>query len=386
MLQLARLNEKEGGESLVCIPDSRVSRINYDDNQYLIENRITRNIHNLLTFITGLEGVFSVISTHKLIRKLKIFKPDVVHLHNIHGGYINFPILFNYIKKKEINVIWTLHDCWSFTGHCPHFTLVKCEKWKRGCYECPQYRKYPETMIDRSKIMWKMKKQWFSNVNNMTLVTPSKWLQNLVGSSFLKSYPVRVINNGIDLSIFRYRDPKRFINKYKIQNKKVILGVAFDWDKRKGLDVFCDLAKRLPSKYQIILVGTNDEIDTKLPCNIISIHRTQNQEELAEIYSAATLFVNPTREENYPTVNMEALACGTPIITFNTGGSPEIISEQTGIVVPVDDLDAIEHAIIKVCEENLFDKKDCIELSKKFDMNLKYREYMSLYREVSGRE
>jgi glycosyltransferase involved in cell wall biosynthesis len=227
--------------------------------------------------------------------------------------------------------------------------------------------------------MHKRKKKLFSGLN-MTIITPSQWLADLVKQSFLKNYPVRVIHNGIDLSVFK-PTPSDFRKRYGIAlEKKILLGVAFGWGARKGLDVFIDLAKRLDDKYyQIVLVGTDDNVDKQLPDSIISIHRTQNQAELAEIYTAADLFVNPTREENYPTVNMESLACGTPVLTFRTGGSPECIDEYCGAVVDCDDVDAMEREIIRICSDAPYSKEDCLKRAASFDHHKRFEEYIQLY-------
>lgn len=353
--------------------------ISYKDH-FWWGNRFESCAHYYLGVLFGVNGLLSINGTRQLIGELKKFAPDVIHLHNLHGFCVNIPMLFNYIKKNNIKVVWTLHDCWAFTGHCPHFTMAKCDKWKTGCYKCPQYKEYPKSLFDNSKKMYRLKKKWFTGVENLTIVTPSEWLAGLVKQSFLKDYPVKVINNGIDLSLFKPTESD-FRNKYNIsEGKFILLGVAFGWGKRKGLDVFIELGKRLDgAKYQIVLVGTDDNVDKQLSCNIISIHRTQNQIELAEIYTAADLFVNPTREENYPTVNMESIACGTPVITFSTGGSPEILTKKTGMIVDCDDIDGLQHGIEKICEQNLFSTADCIEQAKQFDMNEKFKEYLKLY-------
>ena len=289
-------------------------------------------------------------------------------------------MLFNYIKKYNIRTIWTLHDCWAFTGHCPHFDMIGCDKWKTCCCECPQYKEYPKSFFDNSKYMYKLKKKWFTGAKNLTIVTPSNWLAGLVKQSFLKDYPVKVINNGIDLTIFKPIESE-FKKIYSIEDKSILLGVAFGWGVKKGLDVFIELSEKLDDKFQIVLVGTDENTDKKLPKNIISIHRTQNQTELAEIYSAANLFINPTREENYPTVNMESIACGTPVLTFNTGGSPEILTEDTGIVVPKNDIDTMFNQINNMFQNNYFSKEKCINKAKSFNMNDKYNQYVGLYGE-----
>ncbi|MBQ7822558.1 MAG: glycosyltransferase [Clostridia bacterium] len=341
-------------------------------------------IHLALALITGKNGCYSSIGTCQLIAKLKKFKPDIIHLHNLHGFCINLPMLFDYIKSNNIKTVWTLHDCWSFTGHCPYFTIVNCDKWKQQCYDCPQINVYPKSRVDNSRQMYQLKKKWFTGVSDMTLVTPSQWLSELVSESFLQKYPVNVINNGIDLNIFKPTD-SNFRQKHGLEGKHVILGVAFGWGKRKGLDVFLELSKRLSDDYRIVLVGTNDTVERELPDNIVSIQRTNNQTELAEIYSSADLFVNPTREENYPTVNMEAIACGTPVLTFKTGGSPEIVDADCGSIVDCNDIDSMEKEIIRICTNKPYSKKACLLKAKSFDMNDKFKEYIDLYENLTHR-
>lgn len=340
-------------------------------------------LHKVVGKITGRDGCYSFLSNLRFIRKLKEIKPDVIHLHNLHGYTINIPLLFSYIKKNNVKVVWTLHDCWAFTGHCPCFMMVGCNRWKDGCGNCPQYRAYPSSCFDNSRAMWKKKKKWFTGVSNMTIVTPSEWLAGLVQASFLKDYPLRVIQNGIDLSIFRPRSGN-FRDRFGIKSRFMILGVAFGWGVRKGLDVFVELFRRLdPDQYSIVLVGTDEMVDKQLPNGIVSIHRTQNQIELAEIYSAADLFVNPTREDNYPTVNMEAIACGTPVLTFDTGGSPEMLTKKTGSVVPCDDIDALEKEIVRICRDRPYSEQDCVDHAKSFDMNERFEEYIKLYEDCA---
>ena len=336
-------------------------------------------IHHYCGTLLGLDGCFSQLGTQQLIRALEEFQPDIIHLHNLHGFRQNLPMLFHYIKKHNIRVVWTLHDCWTFTGHCPHFTMIKCDRWKTGCHHCPQPRVYPKMYLDASRVMYRAKQRWFGGISDMTIVTPSQWLANLAKQSFLKDYPVRVINNGIDLDLFR-PTTSDFRERHGIgQDQFMLLGVAFGWGARKGLDVFVELANRLGSDYRIVLVGTDEWTDKQLLPNIISIHKTQNQQELAEIYSAADLLVNPTREENYPTVNMESIACGTPVLTFRTGGSPEIPNETCGCVVDCDDVEAMEQAIRRICAKHPYSLEACLERAKSFDMKIKFEEYVKLY-------
>ena len=348
-------------------------------NLYIIQNNNHRKINVLLDRITGRHNMHSKIATERLLKVISGFKPDIIQLHNLHEAYINLPMLFKYIKKHNIKTVWTLHDCWAFTGHCPNFDIVGCNKWKTGCYGCPQYKEYPKSLLDNSKYMYRLKKKWFTGVENMTIVTPSEWLASLVKESYLKDYPVKVINNGIDLNVFKPTESD-FRKKYALENKYIVLGVAFGWGRRKGLDVFVELARRLDKeKYKVVLVGTDDNVDKLLPENIISIHRTQNQTELAKICSAADVFANPTREENYPTVNMEALACGTPVVTFNTGGSPEMLDETCGTAVAKNDIDAMYNEIIRICEAKPYSMEACLKKARRFDMNERFKEYYDLY-------
>lgn len=326
----------------------------------------------------GNYGFQSHAATKRLIADLERIAPDIVHLHNLHSHNVHLGILFRYLKERQIKIFWTFHDCWAFTGYCPHYTMAGCNRWKsEGCGNCPQ-RVHYSWFFDRSAMLYEKKKQLFSGLD-LTIITPSRWLADQVKLSFLKDYPVQVINNGIDLSVFYPRETD-FRRKHHLEKKFVLLGVAFGWGKRKGLDVFIRLASRLdPEKYQIVLVGTDAKVDRHLPDNIISIHRTANQSELAEIYSAADLFVNPTREENYPTVNMESVACGTPVLTFRTGGSPEIIDEKTGMVVECNDEKALYRAILKISAEEIFSSKSCRMKAQHFSDKEKFAEYAQLY-------
>lgn len=345
--------------------------IKFTDNKYI-------KLQALKTKIFGNYGFNSKKATKSLISELEKIKPDIVHIHNIHSNDVNLEMLFEYFKENpEIKLYWTFHDCWAFTAYCPYFVMARCEKWTSGCFKCPQRKKF-SFIFDKSSKLYKKKKELFSNLN-LTIITPSRWLGDLAKQSFLKDYEVKVINNGINLDVFKPTESD-FRKKYGLENKKIVLGVAFDWGKRKGLDVFVELSKRLPENYQIVLVGTNDKVDNVLPSNIISIHRTNNQRELAEIYTTSDVLANPTREENYPTVNIEALACGTPVVTFKTGGSPEIIDEKTGTVVDVDDIDAFESAVVDACEVGNLTAEACLERAKIFNCKDRFKEYIELYK------
>lgn len=379
MFSIADVAQKEG--FTVYTTSGFTKRKTNRERWFITSHAPAKLFHKYMAMITGYNGCFSVIPTLRLLKRMDKIKPDLIHCHNLHGWFLNLPLFFRYVKKHEIPVVWTLHDCWAMTGQCPHFTVAQCDKWKTGCSCCSQLKFYPATLVDKTKKMWQLKRSWFTGISDMTLVTPSCWLANLVKQSFLKDYPVKVINNGIDLQLFRPVE-NEFRKQRNITGRFIILGVSLDWNYKKGLDVFVELSKKLDDRYQIVLVGTDNKADQQLPSNIISIHSTNNQQELAQIYSAADVFVNPTREENYPTVNMEALACGTPVVTFGAGGSPEMLDESCGIVVPCNDVQAMEQAIRDVCEKKTIKTEDCLKKAANFDMQKCFANYVKLYEQI----
>lgn len=330
--------------------------------------------------IKGNYGFNSNKTTKRLILELERIKPDIVHLHNLHSHNCNLEVLMDYLRNKDIKVIWTFHDCWAFTAYCPYFVMAKCDQWKTGCNKCVQYKSF-SWIKDRSEWLYNKKRNAFSDMN-LTIVTPSQWLADLIKQSFLQNYSVKVINNGIDLSVFKPIESDFRIKNGISEDQFLILGVAIQWGQRKGVDVFIRLAERLDNKkFRIVLVGTDNIVDKQLPENVISLHRTSNQQELAEIYTAADLFVNPTREDNFPTVNLEANACGTPVLTFRTGGSPECINEKSGMVVDCDDEEALYNAILKIKNEKLFSEESCLENAFNFSENAQFEKYVELLNE-----
>lgn len=326
--------------------------------------------------LAGNYGFQSAAATRRLVAALEKIQPDIVHLHNLHGHNCDLQTLFSYLKEKRVRLFWTFHDCWAFTGYCPHYDMAGCGKWKESCGGCPQKRQF-SWVWDRSRKLLDWKKQLLSGLN-LTIVAPSRWMAGQVGKSFLREYPVRVIHNGIDLEIFQPRR-SRFREIHGCEGNKLILGVAFGWDQRKGLDVFLELARRLDPVYKIVLVGTDRRVDRQLPPNIISVHRTYNQMELAETYSAADVFVNPTREENFPTVNLEALACGTPVVTFRTGGSGEMLEEDCGCVVEKEDMEGLIAAIHRLSGEKPYRHETCVQRAKAFSKRIMQEAYAALY-------
>lgn len=342
--ELAEKYTKDGCEVKIAYGRHAYVPEKYQKYAVRIGSDLDVKIHAVMTRLTDRHGLYSKKATKEFLKWAEEYSPDLLWLHNIHGYYINYEMLFEWIKKHpEMEVKWTLHDCWAFTGHCSHFTFVKCYKWKSGCEKCVQKDRYPSSFMDNCKNNFDRKKGAFTGVKNMTIVTPSKWLADLVKDSFLREYPVEVVYNTINTEIFKptYGD---FKENYRLVNKKIILGVASTWDDRKGLYDFYKLADMLGEEYAVVLVGLNDKQLEELPKNIIGIKRTNGQKELAEIYTAADIFVNPTYEDTYPTVNLEAQACGTPVITYRTGGSPESVPAEN--VVEVGDLDQLAKKII----------------------------------------
>lgn len=335
------------------------------------------------TRILDNHGLNSKNNTKRIIKELDEFRPDIIHIHNLHGYWINYQLLFKYIKEKGIKVVFTLHDCWSFTGHCTHFDYIGCEKWKNMCYECPQKQMYPKaTLCDGSKRNFLKKKEAFCSLDDkqMIIVTPSEWLKSKVKESFLNKYECVVINNSINVDVFK-KTESDFREKHNIGSKKLLLAVANYWDERKGLNYFLEMAKLKP-EWEFVYIGKEKEKVANVSKNVIHIERTDSQEELAKWYSTADVYVNPTLEDNYPTTNLEAIACGTPVVTFNTGGSPEIV-ENTGFGAIVENrttgemLQAIEQLFVKSTDydkTNIGDFYNPIEFCHKY-----YQLYMKLY-------
>lgn len=342
-------------------------------------------MHGFQTRLFDRHGLGSISATKELIGKIKEISPDIIHLHNIHGYYINIEILFNYLLNSNIPVVWTFHDCWPITGHCAHFTFVGCEKWKTQCYNCPQKKNYPSSwVVDRSEKNYNLKKELFTSLPNLTLVPVSNWLSEILKESYLQHYPLNVIHNGINTEVFKPSSDKVFRIKYSLENKFILLGVATSWGLKKGLYDFIELSKLLKTDYQIVLVGLSRKQIEQLPDNILGIERTESVKELAEIYSASDVFVNPTYEDSFPTTNLESLACGTPVITYKTGGSPEAIDELTGIVVEQGNIGKLIDAINKVKDKGKQSYSEaCVNrahrLYKKED---RYQEYIGLYEKL----
>ena len=325
-------------------------------------------------------------STLKLIEKIREIQPNIIHLHHLHGYFINIEILFNFLKESKIPVVWTFHDCWSFTGHCTHFEYVSCEKWKTGCNNCPQTKEYPASLfVDRSKKNYLLKKDIFRSVDNMVIVPVSNWLGGLVKKSFLQNYAIKVIQNGVDINIFQpISSIDRLQEKLNVKWKFVILGVASPWGKRKGLNDFIELSKLLKNDCSIILVGLNKKQLKNLPRNIIGLPRTESPKDLTELYSLSDVFVNPTYEDTFPTTNLESMACGTPVITYNTGGSVESVTPETGLIVEKGEVTSILQAVKTIKDKGKSTYSNlCRERAEKyFNKQNIFKEYLDLYKDI----
>lgn len=354
-----------------------------------IGNKLDVTMHGLKSRLLDRHGFGSKKATQNLVREIKRIDPDVIGLHNVHGYYLNIDVLFNYLKKVQKPVIWTFHDCWPFTGHCSFFDYVGCEKWKTECHDCPLYDKYPSSWyMDNSRDNFYQKKELFNGLDNLVIVSPSYWLKKLIEQSFLANYTVEVINNGIDLEQFKPVQTDDIKSKYGLHDKNVILGVASVWDRRKGLKYFIELSKQLDKDFRIIIIGLTKDKIRDLPKNIIGIERTESIDELVSFYSMADVFVNPTLVDNFPTTNLEALACGTPVVTFDTGGSPEAINKDTGFVVPKKDVKGLRGAISKIIENGVpVYKQNCRGRAiTKYNEEERFREYVNLYYNMVRKE
>ena len=348
-------------------------------DSYLIEPKGELYKNVLLSRLFDNEGLNAKEATKLLIADIKQYNPDVIHLHNIHGYYLNYEVLFGFLKTCGKKIVWTLHDCWPFTGHSAYCDTKDCVKWEHGCNNCPLKNWYPKALIDRSRMNWKKKRSAFLGVPNMTLVSPSKWLASLIQKSFLSSYKLEVIHNGIDTAVFQ---PKvsSFKKDYRIEDKFMLLGIASPWTEMKGFGDFINLSNMLKERCVIVMIGLSEKEKRLLPSNVIGLERTANTEELASIYSAADLFLNLSYCENYPTVNVEAISCGTPVLTYKTGGSVEIVEKTGGIIIERGDILGVLNAIKEYMVSN--PNKPSISINRKdLDNNTMLDAYLRIIQE-----
>ena len=379
--EIGKLVEADGGQCMIGCGANFVP----DWAQHMAYKTLSvfkRKVYSVLTRYLDADSCFNAIGTWRLTRQMERFQPDVVHLHNIHGGYLHAGVLFRYLQKKNIPVVWTLHDCWPFTGHCAYFDYCGCDKWQTQCHTCQQQRSYPVCLgVDGSKRNHKRKRRQFTSLKNLTMVTPCQWMTQPLGQSYMGQYPVRVIYNGVDLNSFRPVESD-IRKRYGVENGKLVLAVAADWDERKGLRYLVKAAQQLGSEYHVVVIGVSKAQAEALPEGMIGIEHTANVQELVEWYSAADCLANPSMEDNMPMVNLEALACGTPVATFRTGGCPEAVDADTGIVVEKEDVDGLCNAIRRLAPKTEECKQACLKRAQQFDAARTFENYLALYREL----
>lgn len=378
--QIAMKLKEYGAENLL-IHGSRYVGLSKIPN-ICSQPRILDYVHGLYSMIFDKHGLGSYFATKRVIKEIQHFSPNIIHLHNIHGYYLNYAVLFDYLKKFQIPVVWTLHDCWPFTGHCVYFDYIQCSKWQQECNNCPNIRSYPSSLfIDNSRENFKRKKHEFCGLGKMIIVPVSQWMEDNVKRSFLSAYPTRVIRNGIDIQTFVPSDYYQLQHNLKIEDKKVVLGVASPFIERKGYSDFIKLRGLLSDAFVTILVGVSCSQIRQLPEGIIGIERTESIKKLCQFYSMADVFLNLTYEDNFPTVNLEAMACGTPVITYNTGGSPESITERTGMVVEKGNLDSVVDAIQVIVDKGKKFYSDACRANvmTRFNAQDRFEEYIKLY-------
>lgn len=398
---LMQVQKKNGIQSYIAYGTNTGANIKSksDDNAFLMQGWIRRKINILRTRLFDNHGFYNETETKRLLNWIDTIKPDVIHLHNIHNHYIHVGMLFNYIKRRQIPIIWTLHDCWSFTGHCSHFDYEGCDKWKSFCRECSLLKEYPPTWLwDFSTRNYFEKKATFLGVENMILVTPSKWLADLTRFSFLSGYPVKIINNGVDTNLFKPVPNDNFKERIGAKGKKIMLAMASGFSQRKGGVILKELPKLLKDNEILLLVGGGaKKLAAKYPNHCIGVDYTNSINELVSFYSAADVFINPTLEDNFPTTNIEAMACGTPVVTFNTGGSVEsvldnermnkngdVMETSVGMVVPKGNLSALLFGIRKILDNG---KESYVSVCRnkaleRYDKAKQYQMYINLYKEI----
>ncbi len=338
-------------------------------------------LHVALTTVFDAQGFGSYFYTKKMVNRLRQEQADIIHLHNLHGYYLNLPVLFSYLKNEyKGRVVWTFHDCWPITGHCPHFVIAECDKWRTECNSCPNKCQYPISLLwDGSRRNYRLKKSMFTGVNNLTITCPSMWMKENIEKSFLKKEKCVVVPNGIDLTVFYPRNDKDILAKYAIpKNKKIILGVASIWEARKGLSDFVELAGILPEEYVIVLVGLTHRQIKSVGKNIIGVQRTENQADLAELYSVATVFMNPSREESFSLVTIEAMACGTPVIAMDCSAPKELVNDDNGILLSDAKAQDYLDAICRLENRKLSIEK-IVESVKSFSIENMTRKMLKLY-------
>lgn len=351
-----------------------------------VVSKFQEYLHALWSMLFDKHGLYSRKQTKELINKLREIKPDVVQLHCIHGYYINYSILFEYLKESQVPVVWTFHDCWAFTGHCAHFAYERCDKWKDGCHNCTLLKDYPKTLfIDNSKENWNAKEKSFTSLDNMHIVSVSEWLATLAKQSFFKKYSMQIVYNGVDVNIFKPLDDTSIRSKYGIAEKDfLMIACATAWTEYKGIYDYIELSKHINKDDKLLLVGIDETWKKKLPSKIIAIPRTNNTRELVALYSSADVVLNLSYQESFGLTTVEGFACGTPGVVYNVTASPELITDSTGIIVEAGNIKGVLSAI-EIIKKNGKDyyRKHCRNRAvESFDINQRFEEYRILYNKL----
>lgn len=390
MQEIGELAMRNGWESYIAYSRGRDGIKPCSSKLVPVGNKWSVAWHGVKTRLLDAHGLGSSGATRQFIKRMEQIKPDVIHIHNIHGYFLNYRILFDYLAKCDVPVVWTVHDCWLYTGHCYYYSYIQCNRWQDGCHDCPQRGQFPTSLWrDRSEKNYKDKRKAFTSMpkDRLVIVPVSEWIKSEMEQSFFRGYDFRVIHNGINTEAFQVYDSTEIRKKYGLGNKHVLLGVASIWSKEKGLDDFIRMAALLQEDERIVLVGIKPEERKRLPEKIVGIARTENMRQLAELYAAADAFINPTWQDNYPTVNMEAIACGTPVVTYRTGGSVEAVTEETGFVVEQGNWKGLLEAARQIEQRGkVYYQNRCREYAlTHFKKEDRYLDYIRLYDELTMR-
>ena len=357
---------------------------NAPQNGYKIGNLIDQKLHAVLARLIGKQAYFSFFCTNRLLNFIDKIKPDIIHLHNLHSNYINLKMLTNYINKNNINTVITLHDCWFFTGKCFHYGVVGCNKWQTRCGNCPRVKEdVPSWFFDQTTRVFEDKKRYMGLIPNLVVVGVSNWISNEAKKSFFQSKKIVTIQNGVDLEIFKPTESD-IRKKLNVEEKFVILGMANKWLDKINQSTFSYVVNQLCEDEVLVLLGCRKDQIEHLPNNVIGLEYCSKRNDLAKIYSLSDIFVNVTREDSLPTVNIEAICCGTPVITFDSGGSSEIIDNNTGLVVAQGDDKALLMAIKKIKKKGKQHYQNkCREHGvKNFNKDDRYIDYINLYEKI----
>lgn len=390
MQEIGELAMQHGWRSCIAYSKGRDGIKSCQSEVIPVGNKWSTILHGLETRLFDRHGLASNEATRLFVKQIQELKPDVIHIHNIHGYFLNYQILFDFLAKSNIPVVWTVHDCWLYTGHCYYYSYAGCNKWQTGCGHCPQKREFPASwLIDRSHQNYEDKKQAFTSLplDQLTIVPVSEWIREEMQHSFFRNNQFHVIHNGINTNIFNIYNPEQVKQKYGLNGKHILLGVASIWSREKGFDDCIQMADFLQPDEMLVLVGIRPEQQKKLKKNMLGIPRTENIHQLAELYAAADAFINPTWQDNYPTVNLEAIACGTPVVTYRTGGSIEAITDQTGFIVPQGNVkEMLEAARLISQRGKAYYQQPCRTYAlENFRKEDRYQDYLDLYDKLTER-